>query len=86
MSEMFTLSARANILSFSISFALDDFVSGQKNIQMPEGVSGSSQKNSQFQRLFMNEELGLKATFSDCSLCIIMSLALNWLFLARNIV
>jgi len=86
MSEMFTLSASANNLSFSISFALEDFVSGQKNILIPEGVSGRSQKNSQFHRLLMKEELGLKAFFSDCSLCNIMSLALNWLFFARNAV
>jgi len=86
MSEMFSLSANANILSFSISLALDDFVSGQKNILIPEGVSGKSQKKSQFHRMLMKKELGLKATFSASSLCKIISLALNWLFFAWNAV
>jgi hypothetical protein len=65
---MFTLSANANRRSFSISDAFEDFVSGQKKILIPEGKSGRSQKNLQFQRLLMNDELGLKETFSDCSL------------------
>jgi hypothetical protein len=68
MSEIFTLSANAKSRSFSISLALDDLVSGQKKMLMPEGVSGRSQKYSQFQRLLINEELGLNATFSDWSL------------------
>jgi len=86
MSEIFTLSANADNRFFSISFAFDDFVSGQKKILMPEGVSGNSQKNSQFHKLLMNEEFGLNATFLDCNLWMIMSLALNWLFLAKNAV
>jgi len=64
MSDAFTLLANASSLSFSISFTFDDFVSGQKKMLTPDGVSGRSQKNSQFQRLFIKDELGLKDTFS----------------------
>ncbi len=65
MSEIFTLSASANILSFSMSDAFVDLVSGQKNMLTPDGESGNSQKNSQFQRLLTNDELGLNAVFSE---------------------
>jgi hypothetical protein len=59
MSDNRTLSASANIHSFSISDALVDFVSEQKKILTPDGVSGRSQKNLQVHRLFVNVELGL---------------------------
>jgi len=57
MSETFTLSANARALSFSMSDALAVFVSGQKKILIPEGESGSNQKNSQFHKLFAKEVL-----------------------------
>jgi len=65
ISNILTLSPSANRRYFSISLAFDDFVSGQKKMLIPEGVSGRSQKNLQFQRLLINDELGLNATFSD---------------------
>ncbi len=64
MSETFTLSANARALSFSMSDALAVFVSGQKKILIPEGESGSNQKNSQFHKLFAKEELGINAILS----------------------
>ena len=65
MPDKFTLSANANSLSFSMSEALAELVSGQKKILMPDGVSGKSQKKSQFHKLLTNDDPGLKEIFSE---------------------
>jgi hypothetical protein len=41
-----------------------DLDSGQKKMLMPEGESGSTQKNSLFQRYATKEALGLKDILS----------------------
>lgn len=45
---------------------------------------GEARKTSQFHKLLMKDELGLKETFSGWSLWRFMSFALNWFFLARK--
>ena len=64
MSPALILSASAKVRSFSSSAAFNDFVSGQKNILIPEGESGKIQKKSQFQRFATNDAFGLNAIFS----------------------
>jgi hypothetical protein len=86
MSDKFTLSARANKQSFSMSDALADLVSGQKKMLPPDGVSGKSQKKSQFHKLLIYNDPGWKEILSDCRRCRIISFALNWLFLARKVI
>ena len=62
ISTALTLSVIAKFRFFSSSEAFSDLVTGQKKMLTPEGQSGRIQKKSLFQRLAMNEELGLKAT------------------------
>jgi hypothetical protein len=61
MSSALTLQASANDFSFSYLAAFRDFISGQKNILTPEGVSVKVQKKSQCQRPEIKEVPGLKA-------------------------
>ncbi len=67
ISSCFILSASVKLRSRSMSFEFRVDVSGQKKMLVPEGKSGVSQRNSQFQRQAIKCEFGLKLISSNKS-------------------
>jgi len=63
-SPAFNLSTSAKLHSFSNSVLLSDFASGQKKRLIPDGESGSTQKNSACQRQVTNAAPGLNETLT----------------------